>query len=1240
MAKASPAPSNNLPFAKPPASFPNPPAILRRPEENNTAPMGRKPLNNISNDDIEMVDGTTKATPRGYVPCAMPKYEFTTDLHHQLNVEGLTDEILNSPITLPLCKILGAAGEVSKNINWLTKTAKQESPDQAPANIHEARSVAANDEWGDSEYDSDDESENTLTEWLASSYSQSYPQAPKPAEVSEKEHIRAMIDTGSELNLMSHNLQEELRLPLDPAGAAWGIKGASAHWNRGLRFDHIFFVKNGRIGSDYDLLLGQPWLKAAAAEIHYGEVGLPDSMSLRLYEQGNTQGGSLIVNLNVDQKREATALAHFIMQTNEGATPIEGGMPGQSSNEDNSSRKYLLLPPEEGSTREGAGQDTRPTSLPHITKVQISYTRQLKSPSAVESTCAEDDKVEVLLQSYLANSVEQPQAATQVTEELPVSINISGSAGIQTGLKDCSSLDQSVVQHNIAEVNERNIEFPTKSRKRSAISIKSSCVLGKLAKVTIERYLIDAQADSFDIRDLDRLDDQQITEVAGNVEPHVELKESNRSTQKGTWVAVRTTEQRAEVQPYATNASNLAGLPSSLSREDSSTTDYRMKDTQYDTLRPTDNVSGTQATIGEAYCHVKKPTGTQSCAQSKGSNGLSPQDQSGTIAGTVNRPRYAGTVRETEESRYSAIDEELPDNEPGNGCISEELDNTYFELYFIGAQLKVDVGDHQGLDRIDGQLIIEAASDIEFRVEFEELGRSLLKRTRATIRMIEQETEVPPCTDDFIQLSNSSSRKRVSTTDYRVRDKQCITLRPPDNISGTQMMIEGACHHVDSELEGKWHILEVVNEPLDVESCPKFKEISRSKQKRTRATIRTVKQQIETQPYVSSLTELPSSLGAREGKPCHSCETVGTSPNLKRSLKVIDMTNCRVKGGRYITLDSLNSILGSQTMQWDLHYLDDKLEERWHVIEVANKSLGIEPWVRFKEASGYISKPNLKDDLKLGVTVRKAEQRTKPQYYITNNPQDPTRLSHHLKERPESRCSSIVGLSLRPNNRDLESVLGTVSMTSYQVRTEEPTLEPFDKDLVTWKSQNRASYHLNNETGEIETNSGEYESNNKNPKTNHEVAANGTTGLNHLKTQVEGVISDKGSSKEDVSMSEIEVKVLLGPYPESLRDELMLKPPSPHSQVESSNSSVVKKESGPLAGNTQRHNTEVKPERSERSYLQRHVTASQKKSESNKVAALRAGNKRKMDGSEYMKFYTAYRPQYSKPTLRSNLVMK
>ncbi|KAF9517742.1 hypothetical protein BS47DRAFT_1389702 [Hydnum rufescens UP504] len=151
-------------------------------------------------------------------------------------------------------------------------------------------------------------------------------------------------------------------------------------------------------------------------------------------------------------------------------------------------------------------------------------------------------------------------------------------------------------------------------------------------------------------------------------------------------------------------------------------------------------------------------------------------------------------------------------------------------------------------------------------------------------------------------------------------------------------------------------------------------------------------------------------------------------------------------------------------------------------------------------------------------------------------------------------------------------------MTSYQVRTEEPTLELSDKDSVTWKSQNGASYHLNNETGEIETNSSKYESDHKNPtKTNRECATNGITGLNHLETSVKGVISDKGSSEEDIGTSEIEVEILLGPYPESLQDELMLKPPKPCLQVESSNSSVAKKESGLYQTRTEVLNNETNP---------------------------------------------------------------
>ncbi|KAF9504121.1 hypothetical protein BS47DRAFT_1369015 [Hydnum rufescens UP504] len=647
-------------------------------------------------------------------------------------------------------------------------------------------------------------------------------------------------------------------------------------------------------------------------------------------------------------------------------------------------------------------------------------------------------------------------------------------------------------------------------------------ILEKLTSMIPKLYLINTQgkADLGGHQDLDRIDEQQIVEAADDVRSCIQSKK--------TQAVVRTIEEHAELQPY--NASNPTELPNSSGREDCrlgyshatdmtestnqapivSTTDYRMKDMQYDTSRLPDNVLVTQVMIEEAYYHANKPTGAQYCIQSKELNDLIPQDQSKAIAGTVNRPKYASNeqstecsiIQEPEELCYSMIDAEPPDNELKGAHVLEELASTIFESYLISVQLKVGSGNHRNRDILDEQRIVEVA-----------------------------------------------------------------------------------------------------NGSLDIKSCLKFKEISRSRWKGTWAMIRTVKQQIEIQPYVGGLTELPSSSGAREGKSHHSCETVGTSPNLKRSPKVIDMTNCQVKGGQYVTLDSFNSISGSRAMQWDLHYLDNESEEQWHVIEVTNKSLGIEPCVGFKEVSRYVLKPNLKDDLKLGVTVRMAEQQMKAQYYTTNNPRDPTGSSHCSKQRPKLHCSSIANLSLRPNNWDLGRVLGTVSLTGYQVRTEESTLEPSDKDSVTWKSQNGASYHPNNEKGKIDTNSSEYESNNRNPiKTNNEFATNGITGLNHLETPVEGVISDKGFSEEDVSMSEIKVEVLLGPYPESLQDELMLKSPKPHLQVESSNSSIAKKESGPLAGNT--HNTKVKPERSERSYLRQHVTASQKKSESNKVAAL------------------------------------
>lgn len=90
-----------------------------------------------------------------------------------------------------------------------------------------------------------------------------------------------LLDTGSELNIMTPSIQEETRLPIDPSGANWSLKGVSGHTVelvglcrnvplqvRGLSFRHHFFIARESIG-DKDLIIGQPWLYNQASSINY-----------------------------------------------------------------------------------------------------------------------------------------------------------------------------------------------------------------------------------------------------------------------------------------------------------------------------------------------------------------------------------------------------------------------------------------------------------------------------------------------------------------------------------------------------------------------------------------------------------------------------------------------------------------------------------------------------------------------------------------------------------------------------------------------------------------------------------------------------------------------------------------------------------------------------------------------------------------------------------------------------------
>jgi hypothetical protein len=115
-----------------------------------------------------------------------------------------------------------------------------------------------------------------------------------------------MINTGSELNLISQEVQEKLNIPIDYDGQNWSLQGINSGpeplvgccWNvpieiGGIRFDHHFFVKKGSF-KGHDMLLRQPWLVGVGANIKYGGTAEGNhGMDIQVYEKGNPSGSSV-----------------------------------------------------------------------------------------------------------------------------------------------------------------------------------------------------------------------------------------------------------------------------------------------------------------------------------------------------------------------------------------------------------------------------------------------------------------------------------------------------------------------------------------------------------------------------------------------------------------------------------------------------------------------------------------------------------------------------------------------------------------------------------------------------------------------------------------------------------------------------------------------------------------------------------------------------------------------------------
>jgi hypothetical protein len=107
--------------------------------------------------------------------------------------------------------------------------------------------------------------------------------------------VTFMVDTGSELNLMSEEFFRRTALPLDHDGSRWSLKGIngpavplvgcvcnSPVEISGHAFNHHFFVSSKGTGKQ-EIILGQPWMLWYAADISYSRS---EGVQLHLWANG------------------------------------------------------------------------------------------------------------------------------------------------------------------------------------------------------------------------------------------------------------------------------------------------------------------------------------------------------------------------------------------------------------------------------------------------------------------------------------------------------------------------------------------------------------------------------------------------------------------------------------------------------------------------------------------------------------------------------------------------------------------------------------------------------------------------------------------------------------------------------------------------------------------------------------------------------------------------------------------
>ena len=324
------------------------PTSTQKPPPVNTEDIfkNRRTASSKTRPDVEMKDELVKAK-------STPQYHFTSDVQEMYDLDKIVRDKVNKTIVqLELGELLALSAFLQKSVSNMTKTRREYNTKPVTASIVEvldeedgyeeeyASELAGgydeelsypspNDAYTNTGYvesriglEFDEATENKEEIMIRYASAVKIHPTPQPLFAMVTGRFRGkfagfdvifMIDTGSELNLMSLEFYEKTSLAIDLDGTRWSLKGINGRpvplggcvrdaeiKISGRRFDHHVFVSREGTGKQ-EIILGQPWLQWYSACIQYTRQG---TMNMQIWQEGDgdktdcsIQGPSIVIPL-------------------------------------------------------------------------------------------------------------------------------------------------------------------------------------------------------------------------------------------------------------------------------------------------------------------------------------------------------------------------------------------------------------------------------------------------------------------------------------------------------------------------------------------------------------------------------------------------------------------------------------------------------------------------------------------------------------------------------------------------------------------------------------------------------------------------------------------------------------------------------------------------------------------------------------------------------------------------------